>query len=105
LKEFIIYSYDEKTRQSIKKSWNMTDIRSSKHKFVSDVIANAKERNSMYWKGYCKVRLFEYDELAETLDDIKGVSRLLQGQSENSYAYQYLEVYKNYNHHCNIANS
>lgn len=61
----------------------MKTIRHNKNKFIQDIIANTKERNSMYWKGYCRVKLFENENLSETMDDINGVNRLLRGDDVN----------------------
>ena len=38
----------------------------------------------MYWKGYCRVKLFENDDLAVTMEDVKGVNRLLRKNDSNN---------------------
>jgi hypothetical protein len=75
IKEFIFYSYNETTKKTVKKGWSEKQIRKNKNEFLKEVIANAKEMNSIYWKGYCRVELFENEDLSETLEDLKGVYR------------------------------
>lgn len=103
IKEFIIYQYDAETHQNVKFSWKMKNIREvNRRKFTSDIIVNAKQKNAMYWKGYCKVQAFEHLGLTETLNDMTGKQNLNEtDQTPESTAYQYIEVYKNYNLHIN----
>lgn len=61
----------------------------------------------MYWRGYCKVKLFEYEDLSETMDDFKGINRLRRKEDLNnpdSIPYQYIQTYKNYNLHVKLFN-
>lgn len=102
IKEFLIYSYNEQDRRSVKQSWKMKEIKARKVNFISDIKESVKAKNNVYWKGYCKVKLFEHDDLAETMQDLKGRNKTTKHNdptNPDTIAYQYIEVYKYYNMH------
>lgn len=41
----------------------------NKNKFLNDIKEYTKNRSSIYWKGYCRVKGFENLDLMEGIDD------------------------------------